>query len=431
MKKGVSLGVIALLIVSLLTPFSLSADSINISGSSISIYSLEMTQDSEILISGDYYRRANVIFQIVINFDDYYVGNVNLNYSLKWWRYNVSGTSSAQHYLATRNRSNIQYPVNGNQVVFYESVNLYMMINDTGDDILGAGAGISGLSVSSADVRLARDWEFPIESFTWINYLFNVGYQKSSVLKIYQYTFPIFQLSSTLPILRDYTSKNAVDKIVVFAYPRNLGINSFNTYFDWYKNKNMNTLANDLVEIYDFQTLFRGWQDQTGTEQFRIFSFKYHCKSDSAIDLYLKSKDTSADAYFMPIYFNFVNNTNISLDFALNFGLSNILIDYLSGNSAQDSINDNDDITQEFTDQADLIVDLESSFTDDFESSLNNPSIDVNTTPQSLFGSSFTASASWLRSAFNHLTLNNPFGSLLTYSLLLGLALLIIGRLLG
>ena len=59
-------------------------------------------------------------------------------------------------------------------------------------------------------------------------------------------------------------------------------------------------------------------------------------------------------------------------------------------------------------------------------SALNN--VNVNFDVGNQLGSKFLASAQWVRQQFDSLTSNTPFGTVLSFSLILGIALLIIGK---
>lgn len=71
---------------------------------------------------------------------------------------------------------------------------------------------------------------------------------------------------------------------------------------------------------------------------------------------------------------------------------------------------------------------LETGFNDDMNDALDDINTDVSLND---FGADFQSSAVWVSQQFNRLTANTPFGSVLGFSLLLGLSLLIIGKVLG
>lgn len=84
---------------------------------------------------------------------------------------------------------------------------------------------------------------------------------------------------------------------------------------------------------------------------------------------------------------------------------------------------DNDKNNDILSDNVDNVNDLQDSLFNDFNDNINN--LDTDT---SSFISSISTSANWVRARFDDLTLNNPFGTYLQYTLLIGFAILIIGR---
>lgn len=68
---------------------------------------------------------------------------------------------------------------------------------------------------------------------------------------------------------------------------------------------------------------------------------------------------------------------------------------------------------------------IETTFTTDFDTNIN--AIDL-TSPTIINGNDFLNSANWVRTRFNEITVGTPFGSLIVFSMIIGLALLLIGR---
>lgn len=54
--------------------------------------------------------------------------------------------------------------------------------------------------------------------------------------------------------------------------------------------------------------------------------------------------------------------------------------------------------------------------------------IPVNNNLPTAMGTKFLQSANWVRVQFTRLTDNNPFGSVLSFSLVVGIALLVLGK---
>lgn len=72
------------------------------------------------------------------------------------------------------------------------------------------------------------------------------------------------------------------------------------------------------------------------------------------------------------------------------------------------------------------IDNIENQFNTDFNNNIN--AIDLNTNITT--SNNFVNSANWVVSRFNTLTVNTPFGDLITFSMIIGLTLLLIGRIL-
>lgn len=69
---------------------------------------------------------------------------------------------------------------------------------------------------------------------------------------------------------------------------------------------------------------------------------------------------------------------------------------------------------------------IESGYIDDLDS--NFESIDINANTVLLTNDKFLATANWVSTQFTNLTYGNPIGSLLTFSFVLGLALILLGK---
>lgn len=86
------------------------------------------------------------------------------------------------------------------------------------------------------------------------------------------------------------------------------------------------------------------------------------------------------------------------------------------------------DTTNELNNELGTIDEVESDLADDFQTNITAIDTDFNFNTD--FGTKYLQSNSWLINQFNYLTVGNPYGSLLTFCLLVGLALLLIGRIL-
>lgn len=146
----------------------------------------------------------------------------------------------------------------------------------------------------------------------------------------------------------------------------------------------------------------------------------------------------SDDVSFYPIYYILPNDSNFSLndlvlnvstDFALKYGFSNTYLSNINGDSSSNESNNKlNDITNNFNDTSSKFNDIEKEFTNDLDSNLNS----IDTSTDFSFnggGSYFKNSINWVNTQFNKMTNSTPFGSILGFSLILGLALLLLGKL--
>lgn len=77
---------------------------------------------------------------------------------------------------------------------------------------------------------------------------------------------------------------------------------------------------------------------------------------------------------------------------------------------------------------SDTTESIENQFNTDFNDNLDN--IDIDSSSNIISQNNLVNSANWVKNRFNELTINNPFGDILSFSLIFGLALLLIGRIL-
>ena len=136
--------------------------------------------------------------------------------------------------------------------------------------------------------------------------------------------------------------------------------------------------------------------------------------------------------YFVPIFVGTkTNQKNIGTDFALNWGLSNSLLDNIdllaNGNNPSNTSSSNLETQKDsFDTTSNSLYSSENAFNTDMNSKLQ--SIDTSFNPSTSFGSKFLSSANWVRTQFDNITSTTPFGTVLSFSMLLGLSLLIIGK---
>lgn len=299
----------------------------------------------------------------------------------------------------------------------------------------GSSFKVSGLNYTSTFTvtsysltrnTLGNEWQFPIESFPWCSYMINNLYDRYYGLNSFNsYIFPIFDVQPNDVIYSGNTNGQWTWDLIFYA---NRSVNATNianyitipstaSFANWTMLNRFN-LNGTLGYLLKVQIVF----NTTGSSN--AFQLRWH-----------GGPNADLDALFMPIYFNPVyQKSYISTDFALNFGLSNQLLDDIhfiaenitASQESTDSVNDNDDMLCTFDDASDDLIGTESDLSDGFNDSMNN--IPTNFDFVAEFGTKFSSSAQWVRKQFNDLTLNNPFGSLITFSLILGVGLLLVGR---
>lgn len=259
-------------------------------------------------------------------------------------------------------------------------------------------------------------WLFPIESFSAINYCLNQNMEQVGLDSFGDYMFPIFQTKAGDVVADQYISIYGTQKFVWIFY------------VDWNPN-NETRLKNHFtftdINIENIQIL-----QLVGSGSIVKVTMGITSGVNSQGSKPIIAKDSFK---YMPIYsqrttdFQFNNN---SLEFALKFGLSNTLLDNVqkiangTTNSNQDA-NNLETVSDDISSSSDDLIQSENSFNNSMNSNLQQ--IDTNINIGNL-GSKFLASADWVRMQFNTLTNGTPFGSVLSFSLLLGLALVLVGR---
>lgn len=129
------------------------------------------------------------------------------------------------------------------------------------------------------------------------------------------------------------------------------------------------------------------------------------------------------------VILNYDTLTTVTLTYNVSYLYRKISADtiIIEGDSdSQSSVSDFESQLSDFNDTTSEYQSMENDFNSDFESSMND--IDIGSNGLNAMGSNFQNSAVWVATQFNKFTNNTPFGSVLGFSLVLGLSLLIIGR---
>lgn len=359
----------------------------------------------------------------------------------QWTAQNSSGNSSAGMSISL-NLANLKLEQNGNwtfnkaynYIFDYEfilddyyvgyvtfshgSTSKTMYVNGTSFHYSIRQTGTSELTFNIDDYELTKSyhgtWLFPIESFNIISSAFYNGLEQTGLNQYNDYLFPIFTLHTNDIVHSVYagTSYTFIWKFYFQGVINN--ISNLNTYFsvsngEFTKVSNTNTFLLDGV-----------------TTRFYTVEISNFTQGGN-IDIQYKY---SADRQYIPIYFNTPSFNKVSTDFALQFGLSNELLSNLDliangNNSSNESSADANMTNENLGSISDSLIQKEDNFKNEMNNSLQN----VNSSFRiSDFGSGFVKSSNWVRTQFENLTNNTPFQTLITFSLLVGLSMILLGR---
>lgn len=291
------------------------------------------------------------------------------------------------------------------------SYRLFVNGNSVSQTVDGLVTGISITEVQLTKISNGY-WTFPVESFTNIVDLFNKGFEQVGFNTYNDYMYPIFKEDSTKYIANTQDRNDVVVSFYTTRYIWNE--TEFNRYFS-YNTSNF--------EIGSFNVIQRSPAGY-------IVTMVFHNKDNTTAYLNMKSLNSSGN---FTVFYNRVTADAypISTDFALQFGLQNDLLNDLNiiangTNNSGESAADLQDEQSEFDSSASDLYQYENDFNESLNESLDD--INVNFDIGNTFGSKFLTSASWVRQQFDALTSTSPFGSVLSFSLVLGIALLVIGK---
>lgn len=273
------------------------------------------------------------------------------------------------------------------------------------------------LTVNSYTLVYAGDnvqLNFPFEAFSFVfEFLYN-NVPLYHISTVYDYEFPMFTANSGDKLFTLYMGATDITMIIMINRLANTNLFNYLVPNDStglsvvsYELLNSDIITNPSTD-YSFR-LAKYTLRNTGTSRSVVFS--------SGIN----------NLKIMPIYCNISTRSNISTDFAIRFGLKN---DYLNNieimaqgtSESNQSISDLDSTQSQLDSTINSVDSYEQQFTADFNNSLNNVPTTIT------WASEFLTSANWVKTQFNNLTDNNVFGSVLTFSLILGISTLIIGK---
>lgn len=280
-------------------------------------------------------------------------------------------------------------------------------------------------------------WNFPIESWAIIARFMDSYNEDNDVYTLLDYpvignwTFPLFKITESSfdlfgPLVvypesyadyvaqRDYLSHDAV-----FIFMTNIA-SATQSYWNF-------TFEGSGVTLKSADRLFFASIRNPDTNVIETWScIKLVFNGTSAVNMKLRT--TTTPYYVIPIYKGY--GGNVSTDFALQFGLSNEMLDNLdllaNGNTASNNaVSNNDTTNSQLQTDSNTLFQQENTFKQDMNNAMSNidTSFSVNN-----FGSKFLSSASWVRTQYERMTNNTPFQYVITFSLMVGLAMILIGK---
>lgn len=443
--KGIILAVIFSL-ASIMMPFSVYADTISNSNVHINYYMKSQTVTS----SGNYRQ----IYQIDYVFDKEYVGWISSKVIFTYYTdnnltqsqaeftraiYVNGGTASITYAISTTANlssgamvSMVQSVQNSNVVPYSELETLEDILNilqdtynyvsiDIYDELENIVSNTSLANDYLETISLYRQWNVPFESISGISYMLNKDFPIYEFRQYNDYQFPIFTISpNDIPLSISTSDQNELysEIILIVMWDRAPSLSTMNRYMPL-----TDGVWKSQERLYQFPVGNKNWL----IAKYIAGDFTTTTASNNITHLY------TSDTNFTPIYFGYTGNLKyVSTDFALNFGLSNTLLDNIeiiaNGTTQSNSAaSDLETEASEYSEIADDVIEVEEGLTSSFETSVNQ--IDLNTGLNG-FGGNFMTSATWVRTQFDRLTENTPYGSLVVYGLTLGFVLLMLGKVL-
>lgn len=288
---------------------------------------------------------------------------------------------------------------------------LYVNGNSVSQNVEGIITNIAITEVQLTKISNGY-WSFPVESFTNIVDLFNKGFQQVGFDTYNDYMYPVFEEDNSKYIANTQTNKDVIVILYTSRYPDQMS--KVTNYFSY------NQTDYTLTDYRQIQRSPAGY----------ILNLVFH--NTAGVNAYLNFKSINNGGKFTVFYNRPVEEAYpVSTDFALQFGIQNDLLNNLNiiangTNNSDVSAADLQDEQNEFGQSASELYTYENTFNESLNDSLDD--INVNFDIGNTFGSKFLASASWVRQQFDALTSSSPFGSVLSFSLVLGIALLVIGK---
>ena len=278
------------------------------------------------------------------------------------------------------------------------------ILNELTNEVYGLAAFEIKLEEIENLMEQRHDWDIPVESFP-INWalFYNLGNSYQSIRNYdYWMKYPIFTVEPNTTILSSYTSAGGYIDIIV-GLNQNVIASNISNFFS--VNSGNITLQRHIVQ---FSPSYRFFQMRIDTPDAALINLTYTGSSTAKlIGIYLGRSDM---------------HIGLSTSFMENWFSSDSIADDID-----DAADDLADTTDDFIEASDDLHDLDIDALEDMDGRLDN--IDLSTSITT--SEKFLSTASWVRARFNFLTRNNfsVFGDIITFSLTIGLILVLLGKL--
>lgn len=205
---------------------------------------------------------------------------------------------------------------------------------------------------------------------------------------------------------------------------------------------NTGVRTNFLNRAEYLQTIVKFYLFNNSNKQMIELNYPYYVSNESrTLVLYINGNLFMQSDYYLLIEYSNTVNLRYDRTVSLNYidpndieywTLASFIQDYHYYNSSQ--IPDNSQQQQDLDDMIDDYISSENNIINNFNNSMNNPALDPNNLPSSpiTWGSAFISSLSFIGILFDDITMSltggNPIYLMIQFSLMFGLALLIIGK---
>ena len=457
-------GFILVLIISIsllgFKPFSISADTIsntNLKGYSSHIELINQGVTSNVVLNGSTINTVFNNYTLCVNgiLDDEYIGYANILITYYISNSIVYDSNDQKYHYASDNPSYYRTVshyvyINGNSFEWYDS-NGIIFRNDIG---ITFSANIQSITISTSNVvkksviesiddlalilndqltelqnanielqemndyllflTKIRNYDIPFESLLILTY-FNTYHDPEDTYMdgIYDFKYPVYKMSGRS--FRLYGYKDHQYKMIVLS--KSSTTSSFNQNFSISPSTGL-TITSSL---YSGNTYF------FRQSYLYLMTFTFTCTENG--NYYFDYIGTDQSYYIVPIYYGDVNNKNISTDFALQFGLSNQLLEdlHIIAQGTQQSNSSVSDLDSATSDMQDSFDDF-SAFENQIDTGFNNQMQNIDFTNPLTNNSGIIPAANFVITIFNGLINNNPLSVLIIIVCILLIGKKIIGK---